>query len=199
MVKSTPTLHAPQGKSGEKPGVAVPFGRLQRCGTAPQAKEVNAVNILQEVNLSWDDLTIAGRLAWLDRGIGHSTAAVDGPFYGAFLAPLKDNTGAVRDKVLDDLSVADYDGAEPQPLTWSPAAVDETGESYVLASRAEFVPTGDDTLGSQLVTGVALIGSDSVTLLGARDLDTAVEVKFAGPVALRVDTTLDGLPPLNRG
>jgi len=155
------------------------------------------VNTLQEINLGTDDLTVAGREALLNRGIGNDTAASSGSFYHCRLLPLKAPVGTIRDKVLADLTPADYDGAASQQITFVPAVLDETGEPYCLAQRIAFVPSGDATIGSQELLAIAVVGSDSVTLLGGKDLLDPVTVKFAGSVTLNVDTTLALKEPVN--
>lgn len=155
------------------------------------------MNTIQEVNFTIDDLTIAGREALLNRGIGNDTAAASGQFYHARIFPLKASVGTVRDKVLADLTLSDFDGAAQQQITFVPAVLDETGEPYCLAQRIAFVPTGDATIGSQEVIAIGMVGSDSVTLLGAKDLLDPVTVNFTGSVTLNVDTTLALKPPVN--
>lgn len=154
---------------------------------------------LQELNFSPGDMTLALEEDLLNRGIGNDTAASSGALYHARLLPLKAAVSDVRDKVLADLTPSDYDGVASQQMTWTTATLDETGEPYVLAARLAFAPTGDATIGAQTITGFAIVGSDSVTLLGAINLDVAVEVKFTGPVSLAIDTTVALKPPVNPG
>lgn len=155
------------------------------------------MNTVQEINLAVPNLTAVARSAVLNRGIGHDTAAADGPFYGAFAVPLAAVVGEVHDKVLADLTPSTFDGHVPVALVWTAAQKDESGEPYCLATRISFVPSGDATIGSQEVRAVAVIGSDSTTLLGAMDLLEPITVNFIGPVRLYVDMSLSLVPAEN--
>lgn len=152
---------------------------------------------VQEVNLAVPDATLALRKALLNRAVGHDTVAADGPLFGGFAIPLANITGSVRDKVLADLTLSTFDGHAPLALTWTAAVLDETGEPFLLAGRLTIVPTGSATIGSQQVTGIALVGSDSVTLMGAKNLDAPVTVAVGSPLYL--DVTLSLLPPVHPG
>lgn len=154
------------------------------------------MNAVAEVNFAVTDLTIACREALLTLGVGHDTGTTSGPMYGAYVIPLKSSCGTVRDKDLGDLQLSDFDGHVPVAVTWGTPFLDEGGEPYVLASRVSFVPTGHDTIGSQGITGVAIVGSDSVTLMGARDLPQAFTVTETRPLYL--DITLSLGTPTNQ-
>ena len=153
------------------------------------------MNSLQELNISPAEMTFPLVEGLLDNAVGNSTIAAPGILYAARIAPLKTPIEPARELVLADVELSDYDGAAQQAITWSAAARDENAEPYLLANRLTFVPTGDDTIGTQVITGVALIGSDSVTLFGVVNLDPPVTVNPDTP--FRLDLTVTTKPPVN--
>lgn len=153
------------------------------------------MNNLQEADFSVVDLTATTRIALLDHGFGNDTVA--GVGYAARATLLASAVGDVRDKELTDLTQADYEGKVMPAITWSAAARDETGEPVKLAGRITVTATGHDTIPSTVITGVALTGSDSITLLGAVDLPAQAVLSDTQPVSLDIVVSL--LPQVNPG
>jgi hypothetical protein len=140
-------------------------------------------NIIQ-VNLGLGDLTGLAVDALLNRGVGTDTAAANGPWYHGRLDLLKAPIEMTRETTAGAVTPADYDGHGQQQVTWHPAVRDDTDESFVRADAITFVATGHATIGSNTIHAVALYGSDSVTLIGAKDLPTPLVVNELQPIVV---------------
>lgn len=149
--------------------------------------------VIQESNMAPADLVRAAHLGVLSDAIGHSTVGVDGTFYHSRIIPLKAGAAVTLDTVLADLTPCDYEGADQQQLTWNPVVNDETGLPYSRAATVTFVPTAPGDITEQTITGYAVLGDDSVTLLGAKNLNDPVQVNPDTPLQLTI--TLSLLPP----
>lgn len=152
---------------------------------------------IQEANFDPRHLTWPALEGLIDYGIGNSTVASSGPLYNARVIPLKAPFTPRYDAVLGDVEVADYNGAAQQALTWTTAVHDEAQNPYAIANRLTFTPSPTGDTPSQTIHGLALIGSDSVTLLGVFNLADPVLVDPDTP--LRVDLTFSLLPAANPG
>lgn len=155
------------------------------------------MEVLSEINLSVADLTDTGRDGMLHGLLGNDTGSFTGPLFGGFAIPLQEPVSSVRDKVLTDLVPCTYDGMVPVALTFTGPFKDENGEPYHKAAALTFIPSGDATIGTQSIAAVAFVGSDSITLHGARNLPAPVTTSYpATPVG--VTATFSAGKPANQ-
>jgi hypothetical protein len=142
------------------------------------------VDNIKQVNLTTDDMVgIAMDDLW-NAAIGNPSIGAPGFLFAAKVDVMTSALSVSRITTAADVTPPTYDGHVAQPVTWTGAKRNNLGESYVVAARLSFAPTGSASIGTQQLYGVALYASDGTTLLGAGNFDAPITVTVGQPVLI---------------
>jgi len=122
--------------------------------------------------------------------IGSNSIGLDNCRVGLYKQPF----GPTVDTTLAELEAieADYPGyARHAIAAWNGPFIAQNGKTLVADDAIVFQATGDDS--TNTIYGQFLIGSDSVTYLGAEPFNTPISLGEAGRAL--VSTPIVGLPP----